>query len=68
VEDNEALGQVFSDYFGFPCQFSIHRLPTLIIIIIIIIIINHQFGTIGQIMADVPSELIVTPPPRYQKN
>jgi hypothetical protein len=24
--DKVALGQVFSEYFGFPCQFSFHRL------------------------------------------
>jgi hypothetical protein len=24
VVDKVALGQVFSDYFGFPCQFSFH--------------------------------------------
>jgi hypothetical protein len=26
VVDNVALGQVFSEYFGFPSQFSFHRL------------------------------------------
>jgi hypothetical protein len=26
VVDKVALWQVFSDYFGFPCQFSFHRL------------------------------------------
>jgi hypothetical protein len=26
VEHKVALGQVFSWYFGFPCQFSFHRL------------------------------------------
>jgi hypothetical protein len=26
VVDKVALGQVFSQYFGFPCQFSLHRL------------------------------------------
>jgi hypothetical protein len=26
VVNKMALGQIFSDYFGFPCQFSIHRL------------------------------------------
>jgi hypothetical protein len=39
VVNKVALGQVFSEYFGFPCQFSFHRCSTLIIIIIIIIII-----------------------------
>jgi hypothetical protein len=31
VVDKVALGQVFSEYFGFPCQ-SFHRCSTLIII------------------------------------
>jgi hypothetical protein len=26
VVDKVALGQVFSEYFDFPCQFSFHRL------------------------------------------
>jgi hypothetical protein len=26
VIDKVALGQVFSEYFSFPCQFSFHRL------------------------------------------
>jgi hypothetical protein len=26
VEDKVAMGQVFSEYFGFPCQFSFHQL------------------------------------------
>jgi hypothetical protein len=46
-----ALGQVFSEYFGFPRQFSFHRL-----------LHTHHLstgaGTIGQLVADVPS----TPP------
>jgi hypothetical protein len=25
--DKVALGQVFSEYFGFPCKFSFHQLP-----------------------------------------
>jgi hypothetical protein len=29
VVDNVALGQVFSEYFGFPCQPSFHQLITL---------------------------------------
>jgi hypothetical protein len=35
-----APGQIFSEYFGFPCQSSSHRL--------FIIIIDHPAGTIGQ--------------------
>jgi hypothetical protein len=26
VVDKVTLGQVFSEYFGFPCQFSFHQL------------------------------------------
>jgi hypothetical protein len=39
VVNKVALGQVFSEYFGFLCQFSFHRLLHILIIIIIIIII-----------------------------
>jgi hypothetical protein len=40
--DKVTLGQVFSEYYGFPCQFSFHQL-----------LHNHQYlssgaGTIGQ--------------------
>jgi hypothetical protein len=51
-----ALGQVFSEYFGFPCQFSFHRLLR----------IHHHLssgsGTIGLLLADTPSELSPTSP------
>jgi hypothetical protein len=33
VVDKVALGQVFSEYFGFPCQFSFHQLFQKIILI-----------------------------------
>jgi hypothetical protein len=53
--DKVALGQVFSEYFGFPYQFSFHRL-----------LHTHHLssgvGTIGQLVADVPSGLSLTPP------
>jgi hypothetical protein len=56
VVDNVAPGQVFSEYFGFPCQFSFHPL----------LHIPHHLssgaGTIGQTVADVPSGLSLTPP------
>jgi hypothetical protein len=56
VVGNVALGQVFSEYFGFPCQFSFHRL----------LHFRHHLsfgaGTLGQTMADVPSRLSLTPP------
>jgi hypothetical protein len=56
VADKVALGQVFSEYFGFPCPFSFHLLfhthhP-----------ISTEAGTVGQTVADVPSGLSLTPP------
>jgi hypothetical protein len=48
-------GQVFSEYIGFSCQFSFHRL----------LHIHHlscEAGTTGQLMADVPSGLSLIPP------
>jgi hypothetical protein len=54
VVNKVALGQVFSEYFGFPCQLSFH-----------ILIHTHHLsfgaGTIGQTMAAVPSGLSLTP-------
>jgi hypothetical protein len=55
VVDNVALGQVFSEYFGFLFQFSFHRL----------LHIHHlpsEARTISQAVADVPSGLSLTPP------
>jgi hypothetical protein len=54
--DKVAVGQVSSGYFGFPCQFSFHRL----------LHIHHHLlsagaGTIGQLVADVPGGLGLTP-------
>jgi hypothetical protein len=55
VVDKVALGQVFSEYFGFLCQFSFHRL----------LHIHHHLssgaGTIGQFVADVPIGLSLAP-------
>jgi hypothetical protein len=55
VADKVALGQVFSEYFGFPCQFSFHRL-----------LHTHHLpsgaGAIVKMVADVPSGLSLTPP------
>jgi hypothetical protein len=46
VVDKVALEQVFSEYFGFPCQLSFHRLLQ----------IHHHLlsaaGTIGQLVTD----------------
>jgi hypothetical protein len=55
VLDRVALGQVFSENFSFLCQFSFHWL----------LHIQHRLssgaGTIGQLVADVPSGLSLTP-------
>jgi hypothetical protein len=56
VVDKVALGQVFFEYCGFPRQFSFHRL---------LHTYNHLLsgaGTLGQLMADIPSGLSLTPP------
>jgi hypothetical protein len=57
VVNKVALGQVFSDYFGFPCQVLFHRMLN----------VHHHLssgaGTIGQFVADVPNGLSLTPPP-----
>jgi hypothetical protein len=52
--DKVALGQVFFEYFGFPCQFSFHRL-------LHIHHLSSGAGTIGQLAADVPSGPSLTP-------
>jgi hypothetical protein len=61
VADKVALGQVFSKYFGFLCQFSFHQLLQ-----------THQpssgAGTIGQLVADVPSGLSPTHPKKLKSN
>jgi hypothetical protein len=60
--DKVELGQVFSEYFGFPCQSSFHKIlhPH-----------NHPgAGTIRQLVADVQSGPNWTPPliNRFKKN
>jgi hypothetical protein len=57
-----ALGLVFSEYFGFPYQFSFHRL----------LHIHHYhlssgIGTIGQLVADVLSGLRLISSQEYKK-
>jgi hypothetical protein len=59
VVDKVALGQIFSDYFGFPCQFSFHPL-------LHTHYLSFGAGTIGQ-MADVPSAISLTPPQETKK-
>jgi hypothetical protein len=62
VVDKVALKQVFSEYFGFPCQFSFHRMLQ----------IHHHLssgaGTIGQLVADVPSGLSHPTPKKLNYN
>jgi hypothetical protein len=61
VVDEVALGQVFSEYFGFLCQFSFHRL----------LYIHHHLssgaGTTGQLVVGVSSGLSLTPPQEPKK-
>jgi hypothetical protein len=60
VVDKLALGQVFSEYIGFPRQLSFHRM-----------LHTHHLssgvGTIGKTVADVPSGLSLTPPQETKK-
>jgi hypothetical protein len=58
--DKVALGQVFSEYFGFSCQFSFHLL-------LHTHYLSSGAGTIGQSVADVPSGLSLTPPQETKK-
>jgi hypothetical protein len=54
VVDKVALGQVFTKYFGFPCQFEFHRL-----------LHNRRLssgaGTMGRTVAAAPNGLRLTP-------
>jgi hypothetical protein len=54
------MGQVFSDYFGFPWQFSFHRLLHSSSSII-------RDSYIGQLVADVPTGLSHPTPRNYKK-
>jgi hypothetical protein len=61
VVDKVAVRQVFSEYFSFSCQFSFHRL----------LHTHHHLlsgaGTIGKLVAGVPSGLSLTPPQEIKK-
>jgi hypothetical protein len=52
---------VFSEYFGFPCQFSFHRLLQ-------IHHLSSGAGTTRQLVADVPSGLSLTQPQETKKD
>jgi hypothetical protein len=60
VVEEVTLAQVFSEYFGFTCQFSLDRL-------LHIHHLSSGAGTIGQTVADVPSRLSLTPPEKTKK-
>jgi hypothetical protein len=62
VVDNVALVQVFSEFFGSICQFSFHRL------LHTHHHLHHRSGTIGQLVADVPSALSIIPPQETKKH
>jgi hypothetical protein len=55
-----ALGQVFSEYFGFHCQFSFDQL-------LHIHHLSSGAGTMGQLVADAPNALSLTPPRESKK-
>jgi hypothetical protein len=59
VVDKVALGQGFSECFGFPCQFLFHwTLNTRP---------SSRAGTVGELVADVPSGLSLTSPHKIKK-
>jgi hypothetical protein len=60
VVDKVALGQVSSEYFSFPCQFSFHRL-------LHIHHLSSGAGTIVHLVADVPNGLSLIPPQKTKK-
>jgi hypothetical protein len=59
VVEKVALGQVFSEYFGFACQFSFRQ--------ILHINLSRGAGTIGRLLADVPSGHSIAPPHEIKK-
>jgi hypothetical protein len=60
VMNKVALGLVFFEYFGFTCQFSFHRL-------LHTDYLSSGAGTIGRLVADVPSGLSLTQNKKLQK-
>jgi hypothetical protein len=53
-DEQSGIGAGFSEYFGFPCQFSFHQM--------LHIYISSGAGTIDQLVVDVPSGLSLIPP------
>jgi hypothetical protein len=61
VVDKVAVGQFFSEYFGFPCQFYFHR-------VLHTYHLSSGAGTAGQLVVDVPSGLSLIPPEETKKS
>jgi hypothetical protein len=59
VVDKMTAEQVFSEYYGFSCHFSFHQM--------IHTHLSFGAGTIGQLVADVPSGLSLAPPHEIKK-
>jgi hypothetical protein len=57
--DKVALGQVSSEYFCFLRQFSLHQMLHTHLL--------SGIGAIGQLVADVPNEISLTPPQETKK-
>jgi hypothetical protein len=60
VVDEVTTGQVFSEYFDFPCKFSCHQM-------LHAHHLSSGVGTIGQLVVDIPSGLSLTPPQKLKK-
>jgi hypothetical protein len=60
VVDKVALGQVFSEYFGFSYQFSFHQM--------VHSHLSTGAGTTGQLVTDVPSGLSLAPLNKFKGN
>jgi hypothetical protein len=61
VVDKVALEQVLSEYIGFPCKFSFHRL------LHTHHLLSSGAGRIRQLVADVPSGISLSPPHETKK-
>jgi hypothetical protein len=60
VVDKVALQVVFSEFFGFSCQFSFHQMPDTHL--------STGAGTTGQFVVNVPSGLSANPPHEIKRN
>jgi hypothetical protein len=59
VVDKVVGGPVFSEYVGFPCQFSFHQM--------LHILLSSGAGTVGLLVADILSGLSLTSPKEIKK-